>query len=151
LEKIIQQPNNPENLEEELANVIAILNGQQPKEGTTTHSRSLDRMDLSPWTWTKMFGFVPRPQLAELVPQIGNWHFASKAQYYLHEYGRISLGYLRIRKSNSWINRKNGIPIVKLYEKGQYKPYKPWEYPLADAPISKNIIHFRCIHIRLAL
>jgi hypothetical protein len=95
---------------------------------------------------------VPRPQLAELVPQIGDWRFAEKAQYYLHEFGRITLGDLYIRKSNSsWINIKNGIPIVKLCDEGEYNADEPvWEYPLADAPIPKNIIDFRCIEIRLA-
>jgi hypothetical protein len=29
-----------------------------------------------------VFSFMPRPQLAELVPQIGDWYFASKAQYF---------------------------------------------------------------------
>jgi hypothetical protein len=59
---------------------------------------------------------------------------------------------LDIRRSTSWINKKNGlpIPIVKLYE-DEYNAYKPgWEYPLADVPIPKNIINFKGIHIRLA-
>jgi transposase InsO family protein len=57
---------------------------------------------------------MPRRQLGELVPQIGNWYFASKTQYYLHECGKITLGGLHISISTLWINR-NGfpIPIVK--------------------------------------
>jgi hypothetical protein len=90
---------------------------------------------------------VPRPQLAELVPQIGDWRFAEKAQYYLHEYGRITLGRIYIRESNSWINM--GVPIVKLCGEGEINANKPgWEYPLADVPIPKNIINFGRIQIR---
>jgi hypothetical protein len=94
--------------------------------------------------------------LAEIVPQIGDWHFATKAQYYLHECGRITLGELDIRRSTSWVNRKNGIPIpiVKFYEydpmEYKYNADQPgWEYPMADVPIPKNIINFEAIHIRL--
>jgi hypothetical protein len=142
-------------LEALLTNVIAILREQQQKEEETT---SLDQMEveLSPClrllpleTWTDIFGFLPRPQLAELVPQIGDWHFASKAQYYLHEFGKISLGYLDIRKSTSWINRKNGPPIVKLCSDDDYEhEYFGWDFPLSDVSIPKNIINFARIDIR---
>jgi hypothetical protein len=148
LEKIIQQQKNPEDLMALLANVVAILKDEQPKEETTS---ILDQLPLE--NWTDIFGFLPRPQLAELVPEIGDWCFAEKAQDYLHEYGRITLGDIYIRESNSWINGKNGIPIpiVKLYDEGENNPSKPvWEYPLADVPIPKNIIDFGSIHIRLA-
>jgi hypothetical protein len=39
---------------------------------------------------------MSRRQLGELVLQIGNWYFASKAQFYLHECGQITLAYLTI-------------------------------------------------------
>jgi hypothetical protein len=101
-------------------------------------------------TWTNIFGFVPRPQLAELVPQIGDWRFAEKAQYYLHEFGRITLGDLHIRRSTSWINRK-GIPIIKLCDDDDYEhEYFGWDFPMADVPIPKNITNFEEIHIRFA-
>jgi hypothetical protein len=129
--------------------VIAILKGQQKEE--TTSSLAQMEKELSPClrllpleTWTDIFGFLPRPQLAEIVPEIGDWRFAEKAQYYLHEYGRITLGDLDIIKSISWINRKNGIPTVKLSNDDQ----ADWEYPLADVPIPKNIINFEEIKIR---
>jgi hypothetical protein len=44
-------------------------------------------------------GFLPRPQLGEFVPQVGNWYFASKAQFYLHEYGQITLAYLQVNQN----------------------------------------------------
>jgi hypothetical protein len=157
LENIIQQEKNPQKLEALLANVIVILKEQQKEETTS----SLDQMEkewppclrlLPSETWTNIFGFVPRPQLAELVPQIGDWRFAEKAQYYLHEYGKISLGYLHIRRSTSWMNRKNGPPIVKLCNDEDYEhEYFGWDFPMADVPIPKNITNFEGIHIRLAV
>jgi hypothetical protein len=153
LEEIIQKNNQKL---EELAHEIALLKEQQQKEETT----NLDEMEkeLSPClrllpleTWTDIFGFLPRPQLAELVPQIGDWHFASKAQYYLHGCGRITLGELHISRSTSWINRKTGTPIVKLCnDYDDEHQYFGWDFPMADVPIPKNIINFEYIFIRLA-
>jgi hypothetical protein len=155
LEETIQK--NSQKLEE-LANVIAILKEQQKEEETTSLDQNQIEKELSPCfrllsfeTWTEMFGFVPRPQLAELVPEIGDWRFAEKAQDYLHEFGRITLDDMYIRSSISWINRKKGIPIVKLCDEGEHDADEPgWEYPLPDVPIPKNIINFRSINIRFA-
>jgi hypothetical protein len=133
------------------------LKEQQRKEEEKTSS-SLDQMEkeLSPCfrllpleTWTDIFGFLPRPQLAELVPQIGDWHFAEKAQYYLHKCGKITLGEMYIRRSTAWINRKNGPPIVKLCNDEDYEyRYFGWDFSMADVPIPKNIINFAGIFIR---
>jgi hypothetical protein len=79
-----------------------------------------------------VFAFLPRPQLAKLVPQVGNWHFASKAQYFLHECGRFTIGRLRIKKPYG-----HGPVIVK---EGQ-------QFPLADVPRPENIIDFKKIYI----
>jgi hypothetical protein len=142
---------------EVLANVIALLSKQEQKEEEKTSNLVQMEMELSPClrlfpleTWTDIFGFLPRPQLAELVPDIGDWHFASKAQYYLHEFGKITLGYLHIRRSTSWANRKNGLPIAKLLISNENDDQAGWEYPLADVPIPKNIVNFAGIRIRLA-
>jgi hypothetical protein len=89
--------------------------------------------------WNDMFGFVPRPQLAELVPDIGDWHFAAKAQYYLHECGKITLGKLRIEPST--FEDEDGLIIV----------VKEWESPIADVPIPENIINFKGIDIRFVV
>jgi hypothetical protein len=142
---------------EEVANEIALLREQQQKEGTTSLTQI--EKELSPClrllpleTWADIFGFLPRPQLGELVPQIGDWHFALKAQYYLHEFGRITLGDLHITKSTSWIDKKNGRPIVKLCNYGDYEyRYFGWDFSWADVPIPKNITNFAGIHIRLVI
>jgi hypothetical protein len=151
LEEIIQKKSQKL---EELANAIALLKEQQKEETTS----SLDQMEkeLSPClrllpleTWADIFGFLPRPQLAELVPQIGDWHFATKAQYYMHECGLITLCDMYIRRSTSWIDRKNDRPIVKLCHEHAYEhQYFGWDFPLADVPIPKNIINFEYICIR---
>jgi hypothetical protein len=74
---------------------------------------------------------VPRPQLAEIVPQIGDWYFATKAQYYLHECGQITLGPLEIISS---ING-HGAVTRKVFCFGP-------EFPLADAPMPENVKNF---------
>jgi hypothetical protein len=81
-----------------------------------------------------VFGFVPRSQLAENVPQIGDWQFSEQAQFYLHECGQISLGPMRIMKSTNW----NGPAIVFDYWNDQTRR----ELPLPDVPMPQNIKRF---------
>jgi hypothetical protein len=86
-----------------------------------------------------VFAFVPRPQMAELVPQIGDWYFATKAQYYLHECGKITLDEFWIKSST----RGNGSPVIsKDYAMQQ-------EFPLANVPMPENIINFKKICLDL--
>jgi hypothetical protein len=88
-------------------------------------------------------------QKEETTSSLDHWHFASKAQYNLHEFGKITLGNLDIKRSSSWINAKNGIPIVKLRDEEEYNSHQTdWEYPLADVSIPKNITNFGSIRIR---
>jgi hypothetical protein len=138
---------------DELANEIAIWKEMQQQDETNSKDEMTETTKDSPClrllpleTWVDMFGFLHRPQLAELVPQIGDWHFATKAQYYLHECGQITLGDLDIRRTTSWINR-DGPPIVKFYE---YNYQTGWEFPMADVPMPNNIIDFKTIHIRFS-
>jgi hypothetical protein len=81
-----------------------------------------------------VFGFLARPHLAKIVPQIGNWYFALKAQYYLHECGNITLG----RDLHISVNG-NGPAIERTY-----LTYMP----LADVPMPKNVKNFNDIQIR---
>jgi hypothetical protein len=84
-----------------------------------------------------VFGFLPRPQLGKLVSLIADWYFASKAQFYLHECGQITLGHLDIEPSANG----SGPVIVKGRQ----------ELPLADVPMPKNVQNFKHIFIRLVL
>jgi hypothetical protein len=111
------------------------LKEELSKEATTTSSSN--QMELSPClrllpleTWIDVFGFVRRDELARLVPDIGHWHFATKAQYFLHEYGKITLGCLRIDK---------GEAVAQLIEQ---------ELPLATVPLPKNITNFETLRLK---
>jgi hypothetical protein len=84
-----------------------------------------------------VFGFLPRRQLGKLVPQIGNWYFASKAQFYLHECGQITLANVTIRSS------PNDLPIVDVWTGCEAF----WHLSLADVPIPKNVKNFHGICI----
>jgi hypothetical protein len=48
-------------------------------ETNTKDSPCLHLLPLE--SWVDIFAFLHRPQLAEIVPQIGDWHFATKAQF----------------------------------------------------------------------
>jgi hypothetical protein len=66
---------------------------------------------------------VPRPQLLELVPSVGDRKFASFAQFFLHKCGTISLGTLLIKSAGDG----NG-PTISGH-------YGELEMPLADLPM----------------
>jgi hypothetical protein len=89
--------------------------------------------------WNDVFDFLPRHQLGELVSQIGDWYFASKAQFYLHECGQIILGNLTIGPS------ENGHPIVDVRSEDQCFG----DLPLADVPMPTNVKNFEGVRIRL--
>ena len=82
-----------------------------------------------------MFGFLPRPQLAEIVSLIGDWYFAGKVQYYLHECGKITLGELVVTSPRN--GHGHGPVVLKEFR----------ELPLADAPMPGNVKNFKEIHI----
>jgi hypothetical protein len=83
-----------------------------------------------------VFGFVPRAQLAEFASQIGDWYFASKAQFYLHEYGKITLGKMLIDSS-----MKGNDPVIQRGFSG--------ELPLADVSMPENVKNLAGRHWRI--
>jgi hypothetical protein len=52
--------------------------------------------DLPQENWNDLAEFVPRRQLGQIVPQIGDRHFAWIIQSFLHEFGQISIGKFQI-------------------------------------------------------
>jgi hypothetical protein len=142
-------------------------------------------------TWTDVFGFVPRSQLAALVPNFDKlalerdanilaflknrkrkrsrrkkWstildrQFVSAVQFYLHKYGRVTLGKLLITKSTK-LSEKGKIHLRFLFYVINYifdyllsslssYPDYPFgrDLPLADVPMSTNIKEFRGIRLR---
>jgi hypothetical protein len=96
-----------------------------------------------------VFGFMPRRQLGELVPQIGNWYFASKAQFYLHECGQITLAYLTIGPASINDDDEPEYPIVDVEVGPAEEDECFWDLPLADVPMPTNVKNFKGIRIRL--
>jgi hypothetical protein len=87
---------------------------------------------------------VPRHQLGQIVPMIGDRKFASIVQPFLHEYGKISL--------------KN-IDIVAPYEEypsGSHPRVRTWHnncplrFEMAEAQMPANITNFKCLDLRFA-
>jgi hypothetical protein len=89
--------------------------------------------------WNDAFGFLRQALLAQIVPQIGDSYFASKAQFYLHECGKITLGNLEISSKPSEDGNER-VPVI--LKEGRR------ELQLADVPIPANIKNFRQIRIR---
>jgi hypothetical protein len=84
-------------------------------------------------TWVDLFGFVPRLQLLELLPQINDRHLAEAVQYFLLKCGKVTLGNLRI-----------DAPLY--YEvNGRWMVQK---FMCPDVPMPRNIKNFRLIYLR---
>jgi hypothetical protein len=94
---------------------------------------------------------MPRRQLGEIVPQIGNWHFASKSQFYLHECGQITLAYLTIGPASVNDDGEYEDPIVIVEVGPAEEDQSFWDLPLADVPMPTNVKNFKAIRIRLVL
>jgi hypothetical protein len=102
-------------------------------------------------TWTELFGFVPRAQLKQLVPHIGDQcqqtigdrQFVSFVQFFLHKCGEVTLGLGQL-----YIYSSNGnnatAPIIMNKINGE-------KMPLADVPIPENVKNFKSIKIRFIL
>jgi hypothetical protein len=100
-----------------------------------------------------LLAFVPRHQLGQIVPQIGDRRFAGIAQSFLHDEvdNKVTLG-------NIWINGPrefdvNGHPSLRVWPKYWYA--KPWRtiseqlvLPAADLPMPENIKDFVSLRIR---
>jgi hypothetical protein len=89
--------------------------------------------------WTDLFGFVPRPQLVDLLPKIDDRKFASVVQFFLNKCGEITFGKLEIKER--YDNGNSTAYMEKDYGYGQV-------VPLADAPIPENVKTFKAIHLR---
>jgi hypothetical protein len=86
-------------------------------------------------------GFLPRHQLGQIVPMIGDRRFASIVQQFLHEYGEITVGHIgivapyeedphprvRARQNHSWLRTK-----------------------MAEAQMPANIKNSKCLELRFA-
>jgi hypothetical protein len=80
-------------------------------------------------------------------PTIGDRHFVSALQFYIHKCGQVTLDYLEIDAPKEG---GNGHPIVEAY-KGIHRRHGHGRLqPLVDVPIPKNINDFKGICLRFA-
>jgi hypothetical protein len=88
--------------------------------------------------WVDLFGLVPRRQLAKLLPQIDDRHFAEALQYFLQKVGKIKLEYLRIvpPDGNNW---DDGPKVANGWAE---------TLDLADTQMPENIKNFGLIILR---
>jgi hypothetical protein len=89
--------------------------------------------------------FVPRYQLAKIVPKIGNPQFARIVQTFLHEYGEITLDKMVIMQPYN--EHPNDCPRVRVWQKQMHLFVR---FKLTDAQIPKNITNFKSIKLRFA-
>jgi hypothetical protein len=87
---------------------------------------------------------VPRPQLGQVVPMIGDRKFGSIVQKFLHEYGEIMI---------------DNIEIVAPYEEDPsvhprvrvFRSNRPLRIKMAKALMPANIKKFKCFDVRFAI
>jgi hypothetical protein len=110
---------------------------------------------LAKETWFDLLAFVPRRQLGQIVPQIGNRQFTGIAQSFLHNYGQITLGHIRICRPRDL--DANGHPRLEVWP--IFSDYEHlddfWRtlsreliLPTADVPMPGNINDFLSLRIR---
>jgi hypothetical protein len=90
--------------------------------------------DLPQENWNDLAEFVPRRQLGQIVPQIGDRHFAWIIQSFLHEFGQITLGKFQIV-----FPIDGNAPGIK--SNGNIG------WPLAAVQMPSNIANFNEIHL----
>jgi hypothetical protein len=97
---------------------------------------------------------VPRPQLVEIVKQLGDRQFAKILQFFLTEVGQITLGNLRIVGPWPW---ENTPPTVEVRNKilqfhHEQKVGSPCDLKtkLPEGPMPANVKNFKLIQLRFA-
>jgi hypothetical protein len=104
-----------------------------------------------------LLAFVPRHQLGQIVPQIGDRQFARIVQPFLHNYAQITLGNIEInRPVADEYPTATGRPQLQLWPKYANWNDEPWytlspQMILPDVPISENIRDFHHISILYGL
>jgi hypothetical protein len=99
---------------------------------------------LAKETWYDWLGFVPRRQLGQIVPKIGDRKFASIVQPFLHEYGEITIGHIEIVAP--YKEDSSGHPRVRAW-----KNDRPLRFEMAEAQMPANIRNFKCFKLRFAI
>jgi hypothetical protein len=87
---------------------------------------------------------VPRHQLGQVVPQIGDRKFASVVQSFLHEYGEISID--RIQIVAPYEEDASGHPRVRALQN-----HSPLRFEMAEAQMPANITNFEDLYLGFQL
>jgi hypothetical protein len=105
--------------------------------------------------WADLLPFVPRPQLVEIVKQLGDGQFAKILQFFLTKEGQITLGHLRILAPRENDTNCDG-PIVEVHK--ERPPFHPDMWPpsdletnLPEGPMPNNVKDFKLIELRFVL
>jgi hypothetical protein len=96
---------------------------------------------LSLETWYDWLAFVPRHQLGQIVPEIGDRRFASIIQKFLHEYGELTIKYIEIVAP--YEEDPNGHPRVRVWHNN-----RPLRFEMAESQMPANIKNFKCLVLR---
>jgi hypothetical protein len=94
-------------------------------------------------TWFDWLGFVPRHQMGQIVPMIGDRKFASIIQKFLHEYGEIKIRNIGIVAP--YEEDPSGHPRVRAR-----KNNRQLRFEIAEAQMPANITHFHFFVLRFA-
>jgi hypothetical protein len=87
--------------------------------------------------------FVPRNQLGQVVPQIGDRKFASIVQPFLHEYGEITIN--RIEIVAPYEEHPDGHPRVRTWQNN-----RPLRFEMAQTQMPANI-NFNNLDLRFSI
>jgi hypothetical protein len=90
-----------------------------------------------------MLAFVPRHQLGQIIPMIGDRRFASIVQKFLHEYGEITIGHIEIVAP--YEEDPSGHPRVRAWQNN-----RPLRFEMAEAQMPANIKNFNKFELRFA-
>jgi hypothetical protein len=107
---------------------------------------------LAKETWFDLLTFVPRGQLGQIVPEIGDRRFAGIVQPFLHNYREITLGNIRIDRPRPKKEDASGRLDLRAWPKSTewYHQGGHENLVLPDMEMPINIKDFLMIRLRFA-
>jgi hypothetical protein len=101
-------------------------------------------------TWFDLLAFVPRHQLGQIAPQVGDRKFAAIIQSFLHGYREITLGNIQINRPRP--KDVSGRLYVRAWPKTGVRYYQGRQANLVlpDVEMPTNIKDFLMIQLGFA-
>jgi hypothetical protein len=93
-------------------------------------------------TWYDWLAFVPRHQLGQVVPMIGDRKFGSIVQKFLHEYGEITIDNIAIVAP---YEDPSGHPRVRKVQNNRHLRFE-----MAETQMPSNIKNHNLFELRFA-